>query len=142
MKGNKIKLEVEANLQNLSVISRAISEALEQAKVDAAVIPKVLLAVDEACTNIALYAYQEREGYIRLAWWLNHGDFVISIEDKGKPFNPCSVSPPKLDVNLDDREVGGLGIYFMRRFMDEITYKYDPKTGNRLTMRKRVGTPS
>lgn len=142
MKGNKIKLEVEANLQNLSVISRAISEALEQAKVDAAVIPRVLLAVDEACTNIALYAYQEREGYIRLAWWLNHGDFVISIEDKGKPFNPCSVSPPKLDVNLDDREVGGLGIYFMRRFMDEITYKYDPKTGNRLTMRKRVGTPS
>ena len=139
MKGDKFKLEVEASLENLSVISSFISEAMKQAKIDAAIIPKVLLAVDEACTNIVLYAYPERKGYIRLACWLNHDDFVISIEDKGKPFNPCSVPPPELDVNLDDRRVGGLGIYFMRKFMDEISYKYDPKTGNQLTMRKHIG---
>ena len=139
-KGTKFKLKVEANLKNLSVISNVISKAMKQAKIDAAIIPKVLLAVDEACTNIALYAYPERKGYIRLACWLNHDDFVISIEDNGKPFNPCSVPPPKLDVNLDDRRVGGLGIHFMRKFMDEISYKYDPKMGNQLTMRKHVGT--
>jgi len=138
MKGDKFKLKVEANLENLSVISSVISEAMEQAQIDAAIIPKVLLAVDEACTNIVLYAYPERKGYIRLACWLNHDDFVISIEDKGKPFNPCSVPPPKVDVNLDDRTVGGLGIYFMRKFMDEISYKYDPGTGNQLTMRKHL----
>jgi serine/threonine-protein kinase RsbW len=142
IKGNKCKLKVEANLESLSVISSVISEAMKQANIDAAIIPKVLLAVDEACTNIALYAYPEQKGYIRLACWLDHDDFVISIEDKGKPFNPCSVPPPELDVDLDDRRVGGLGIYFMRKFMDEISYKYDPKTGNQLTMRKHVGTPS
>ena len=103
-------------------------------------IDNIELAVDEACTNIALYAYPERKGYIRLTCWLNHDDFVISIEDKGKPFNPCSVPPPELDAKLDDRKVGGLGIYFMRKFMDEISYKYDPKTGNQLTMRKHIGT--
>lgn len=138
MKGDKFKLKVEANLENLSVISSVVSEAMEQAQIDAAIIPKVLLAVDEACTNIVLYAYPERKGYIRLACWLNHDDFVISIEDKGKPFNPCSVPPPKVDVNLDDRTVGGLGIYFMRKFMDEISYKYAPGTGNQLTMRKHL----
>ena len=142
MKGSKFKLEVEANLENLSVISSLVSEAMEQTQIDAAIIPKVLQAVDEACTNIILYAHPERKGYIRLACWLNHDDFVISIEDKGKPFNPCSVSPPKLDVNLEDRSVGGLGIYFMRKFMDEISYKYDRKIGNQLTMRKHVGTRS
>ena len=115
---------------------------MEQAQIDAAIIPKVLLAVDEACTNIILYAYPERKGYIRLACCLNHNDFVISIRDKGKPFNPCSVPPPELDVNLDDRRVGGLGIYFMRKFMDEISYRYDPKIGNQLTMRKHVGNRS
>jgi len=139
-KGHKFKLKVEANLENLSVISSVVSEAMNQAKIDAAIIAKVLLAVDEACTNIALYAYPERKGYIRLTCWLNHDDFVISIEDKGKPFNPCSVPPPELDAKLDDRKVGGLGIYFMRKFMDEISYKYDPKTGNQLTMRKHIGT--
>jgi serine/threonine-protein kinase RsbW len=138
MKGDKLKLKIEATLENLSVISSVISETMEQAQIDAAIIPKVLLAVDEACTNIVLYAYPERKGYIRLACWINHDDFVISIVDKGKPFNPCSVSPPKLDVNLEDRSVGGLGIYFMRKFMDEISYKYHPRTGNQLTMRKHL----
>ncbi len=140
IKGNKIRLKVEANLENLSLISSAISEAMKQAKIDAAIIPRVLLAVDEACTNIALYAYPKRKGYIRLTCWLNHEDLVISIVDKGKPFNPCSVPPPKLDVKVDNRRLGGLGVYFMRKFMDEISYKHDPKIGNQLTMRKHVGT--
>lgn len=139
-KGDRFELKVEANLENLAVISGFVAEAIKRAKVDAIVIPRVLLAVDEACTKIALYAYPERKGYIHLICWLNHDDFVISIEDKGKPFNPCSVPPPNLDVNLCDRRVGGLGIYFMRTFMDEISYRYNPRTGNKLTMRKHVGT--
>ena len=139
-RGNKFKLKVEATLQNLSVISSLVSEAMKKAGMDAAIIARVLLAVDEACTNIALYAYPARKGHIRIACWLDHSDFVISIEDKGRPFNPCSVPPPDVDVNLEDRRVGGLGIYFMRKFMDEISYKYDPRTGNQLTMRKHVGT--
>jgi serine/threonine-protein kinase RsbW len=141
MKDKKFKLKIKANLKSLPVISNAVSEVMERAQIDAAIIPKVLLAVDEACTNIVLYAYPERKGYIRLSCWLNHHDFVISIEDKGKPFNPCSVPPPKLDVNLEDRRVGGLGIYFMRKFMDEISYEYDPEAGNRLIMRKRLLKP-
>lgn len=139
-KSNKFKLKIEANLESLSLIHSVVSEAMKQAKIDAAIIPRVLLAVDEACTNIAMYAYPEGKGYIRLACWLDHQDFVISIEDKGRPFDPCSVSLPTFDTNLDDRKVGGLGIYFMRTFMDETSYKYDPRKGNQLTMRKHVGT--
>ena len=138
MKSDKVKLKIEASLENLSVISSVISAAMEQVHIDGAIIPKVLLAVDEACTNIVLYAYPKRKGYIRLACWLNGDDFVVSIEDKGRPFNPCLVPAPELDVTLEDRRVGGLGIYFMRKFMDEISYEYDPRTGNQLVMRKRL----
>ncbi|MBP1749651.1 MAG: anti-sigma-factor antagonist, partial [Deltaproteobacteria bacterium] len=140
MDANKFELKVEASLANLSVISTAVSEAMREAGMDAAAISGVILAVDEACTNIALYAYPNRKGYIRLQCWLDHGYFVISIEDKGKPFNPCSVPPPRLDVGLNDRKVGGLGIHLMRKLMDEISYTYDPVIGNQLTMRKHVGT--
>ncbi|HAR94354.1 MAG TPA: hypothetical protein DCR97_00075 [Deltaproteobacteria bacterium] len=139
IEGHKFKLGIESSLENLSVINTFVFEVMKQAKIDAAVVPKVLMAVDEACTNIVQYAYPEGKGFIRLACWLDHDDFVISIEDEGTPFNPCSVPSPELDTNLDDRKVGGLGIYFMRKFMDEISYKYDLKTGNQLTMRKRVG---
>ena len=140
IKGTKTRLEVEANLENLSVISSVVSEAMKRINIDAAIIRSVLLAVDEACTNIVFYAYPERKGFIRLACWLNHGDFVVRIEDTGTPFDPCSVSPPELDVGLEERKVGGLGIHFMRRFMDKISYRRDVKTGNQLTMRKHVGT--
>jgi anti-sigma regulatory factor (Ser/Thr protein kinase) len=139
IEGHKFKLRTESSLENLSVISTFVSEAMKRAEIDATIIPKVLMAVDEACTNIMQYAYSEGKGFIRLACWLERDDFVISIEDEGMPFNPCSVPSPELDANLDDRRVGGLGTYFMRKFMDKISYKYDPKTGNQLTMRKHVG---
>ncbi len=138
MKNDKFNLKIEASLENLTVISNVISNSMKHAHIDAAIIPDVLQAVDEACTNIILYAYPKRKGYIRLTWWLNHRDLVISIEDKGRPFNPCSVAPPELDVSLEDRKVGGLGIYFIRKFMDRISYEYNAGTGNRLIMRKHL----
>ncbi len=138
IRGNKFTIRVEASLEKLSAISNLVSGAMRQAKIDTAIIRKVLLAVDEACTNITLYAYPEGKGFIRIACWVDHGDFVISIEDEGKPFNPCSVPAPQLDVDLDDRKVGGLGIHLMRKSMDEISYRYDPGTGNQLTMRKHI----
>ncbi len=136
--GENWAIKVEADLANLSAISSLVSGAMTQANIDAAIARKVLLAVDEACTNIALYAYPAVKGVIHIACWLDDDDFVICIEDQGRPFNPCSVPAPELDVSLDDRKVGGLGVHFMRKFMDEITYKYDPDKGNQLTMRKHI----
>jgi serine/threonine-protein kinase RsbW len=136
--GEKLKLRVEADLQNLSVISNVISEAMKQAGIDVEVIGRVLMAVDEACTNIILYAYPNRKGHIALTYWLDQDDFTISIEDDGQRFNPCSVPSPDLDANLDNRTVGGLGVHFIRKFMDEIGYQYVPGVGNQLTMRKHV----
>ena len=65
IRGDKLAIRVEADLANLSAISSLVSGAMEQAKIDAAIIRKVLLAVDEACTNITLYAYPGAKGFIR-----------------------------------------------------------------------------
>jgi serine/threonine-protein kinase RsbW len=138
IRGDKLAIRVEADLANLSAISSQVSEAMRQATIDAAIIRKVLLAIDEACTNIALYAYPGVKGFIRITCWLDHDDLMICIEDQGRPFNPCSVPGPEVDVSLDERKVGGLGVHFMRESMDEISYKYDPEKGNQLTMRKHI----
>ncbi len=138
--GSKLKLELDAKLENLSVISSFICEAMRQAGVDSAAIPRIQLAVDEACTNVALYAYPpEQPGIIRVSCGREGDDFVVTIEDAGKPFNPCEVPAPKLDPELDERAIGGLGIYLMRKVMDNLSYSYNTRTGNRLTMRKHVG---
>jgi len=138
MNQNKFELEVEAKLDSLPVIGDFIAETVERFGADPATVYKVQLAVDEACTNIALYAYSGQKGSIKLACGLVDSDFVVTIRDKGKPFDPLSVPIPDLKADLDSRKVGGLGIYFMRKLMDVVSYSFDANNGNQLTMRKRL----
>lgn len=138
MKGKRFELEVDSELESLSIISDFIREVMERAGSEARNIFEVQMAVDEACTNIIQYAYPEQKGIITLVCELVDDEFVVTIRDKGEPFNPCSVPPPDLEADLDKREVGGLGIHFMRKMMDEVSYNLDAEKGNELTMRKKL----
>ena len=64
---------------------------------------------------------------------------VITMRDNGKPFNPSNVKRPNLTADLSERQIGGLGLYLMRKLMDEVHYISSPITGNLLTMTKRRG---
>jgi anti-sigma regulatory factor (Ser/Thr protein kinase) len=99
---------------------------------------EVQTAVDEACTNIMKYAYSEEDGIITITCELKDNDFVVTIRDKGKPFDLSSVPPPDLDTELDKRRIGGLGIYLMRKLMDDVSYSFDAEEGNTLVMRKML----
>ena len=138
MEHSKFELEVEAKLDSLPVIGDFIAESMEKLGADPATIYRVQLAVDEACTNVVQYAYSGQKGVIKLICELVNSDLVVIIRDKGKPFDPRSVPPPDLDVDLEKRKIGGLGIYFMKKLMDEINYSFDAENGNRLTMRKKL----
>ena len=138
MKGNCFAIEVESKLENIPVISNFIADTLDGFAVGPAIIFKVQLAVDEACTNIIKHAYSGQIGIITLTCELLDDNLVITIRDKGKPFNPCSVPPPDLEADLEQRTIGGLGIYFMQKMMDDVSYEFSPEEGNKLTMRKRL----
>lgn len=99
---------------------------------------EVQTAVDEACTNIMKYAYSEEGGIITITCELQVNDLVVTIKDKGKPFDPYSVPLPDLVADLDKRRIGGLGIYLMRKFMDDVSYSFDTNKGNTLVMRKTL----
>lgn len=100
-------------------------------------IPQVQMAVDEACTNIIKYAYAESAGFIDISCELQGDDFVVTLRDKGKPFDPKSVPLPDLKADLDKRKIGGLGIFLMGQLMDDLSYSFDVKGGNKLVMRKK-----
>ena len=138
MKSNRFELEIESKLENLSAINDFVTEAMKQLAADPATISRVQLAVDEACTNVIKHAYSEQKGIITVILELADDDLVVTIRDYGKPFEPSSVSLPDLEADLDKRKVGGLGIYFMRQLMDDVSYTFDAKKGNTLTMRKRL----
>ena len=100
---------------------------------------RMQMAVDEACSNIIEHAYGlDTQGDIKLSCCIeDKGDLIISIHDNGKPFDPTEVPEPPIGDDLENLREGGLGLYFMRKLMDEVTFHFDERVGNVLTMVKR-----
>jgi serine/threonine-protein kinase RsbW len=138
MRQKQFELEVEARVENIPVIADFVSNALEQFGADPASANEVQLVIDEACTNVIKHAYAGVVGPLKLVLEMTGDDLIIVVNDKGKPFDPCSVPPPDLGTNVETRKIGGLGMYFMQKLTDEITYSFDARLGNRLTMKKRL----
>lgn len=104
---------------------------------DSFAIYSIEMAVDEACSNIIEHAYGgEGNGVIYCTCSVGSDGITITLQDRGKSFDPSKVPQPNLSKNLDERTAHGLGLYFIRKWMDEVSFK---STGaeNVLTMVKR-----
>ncbi len=98
----------------------------------------VEMAVDEACANIIEHAYQGKSnGKIIIACHKRGKDLLITIKDFGKPFDPTQVARPQTSAPLSKRNIGGLGIFLMRKRMNQVTFDFS-KGRNVLTMLKRI----
>ena len=99
----------------------------------------IQLAADEAATNIIEHAYKGMaNGRIELTCGLRGAELVIAMHDHGKSFDSTKVKTPNLQADITERQIGGLGIYLMRKLMDEVVY-CSSGSGNLLTMVKRKG---
>jgi anti-sigma regulatory factor (Ser/Thr protein kinase) len=98
------------------------------------------LAADEAASNIIEHAYAGiSNADIDISCDMHGDTLTITMHDNGRSFDPSKVKQPNLKADLSDRQIGGLGVYLMRKLMDEVRYKSNSKTGNLLTMTKRRG---
>jgi len=98
-------------------------------------------AVDEASTNVVKYAYTGQGGFFQISCELQGREIVVTIRDHGERFDPNSVPLPDVDADLENRKIGGLGIYMMKKMVDRVSYDFDLKEGNRLEMRKTTAGP-
>jgi anti-sigma regulatory factor (Ser/Thr protein kinase) len=97
------------------------------------------LVIEEIATNIVKYGYSDaNRDVIRLTCTTEGATLWVSISDRGQPFDPRSLADPDLeDDDPATREVGGLGLFFVRELADELSYHHDPATGwNELTVTK------
>ena len=96
------------------------------------------LSIEEICTNLIKYGYSpEAPGPIEVTCTYTPGEIAINIRDQSPPFDPSQAPQPDLDVPLHDRRVGGLGVYLVRKIMDEVTYTTDDSGWNTLRVVKR-----
>lgn len=104
------------------------------------VIADVCVALDEILTNIVDYAYtNDAEHEIRIRFEVLDNVLKVVIEDDGAPFNPLAIPAPDVSAPLHERRVGGVGIHFVRKLMDEVTYDRAGER-NRFVLRKRFKT--
>lgn len=127
-----------ARYESLAAIDQFIAAAAEQAGFNECTVYQVRLAIDEACTNIIDHAYGgERSGVIECTYRIQEEELVVTLRDEGRPFDPEAVPEPNLSANLEERTGGGLGLYLIRKIMDEVDFDFESEAGNVLTMVKR-----
>ena len=100
---------------------------------------KIRLSIEEAVENVVRYAYEGGLGWIEVGTELDPEGVMLTIllRDAGVPFNPLETPDPDLTSSVEDRQIGGLGIYLCKKLMDHIEYKYEGGC-NILTMHKKI----
>ena len=129
-----------ANYKSLATISQFIIEQAEDAGFSPKDVYAIQIAVDEACSNIIDHAYGgENLGEITIKFNNLKNKIQIILIDKGKPFILEDVPEPDLTSPLETRKERGLGVFFMKNFMDSVLFEFSKSEGNILTMEKNKG---
>jgi serine/threonine-protein kinase RsbW len=131
-----------AQFENLDHVREFVGNEAQKCGLDASAVYAVQLAVDEAFSNIIEHAYGgECVSKIECKCQIASSGLTITLRDCGTPFDPSVVPDPDLSADLKDRDIGGLGLYFIHQLMDEVEFTFlpDPETGkpcNVIRMRK------
>jgi serine/threonine-protein kinase RsbW len=128
-------MRIAADVNNLAAIRQFVAEIAEAAGFSADAVGDLMLAVDEAATNVIVHAYKDRLDIIEIAPAWHDDTLEIRLRDHGPPFDPTRVPPPDLSIPLEERALGGLGIYLMRQSVDKVSYRVTPAGANELTLK-------
>ena len=133
------ELTLAATVENIEVVTDFVNEELEAFDCPMKAQMQIDIAIDELFGNIAQYAYSPEvgEATVRVELMEAPRAAVITFIDKGVPYDPLAKSDPDTTLSAEERAVGGLGIFMVKKTMDEITYEY--KDGqNILAIRKSL----
>jgi serine/threonine-protein kinase RsbW len=116
------EIVVEATLAELPHVFEFMETTCREARVREDAQFDLQLAVEEACANVIEHAYEAKGGALRITFATRGPDVILTVIDQGPPFDPTSVAAPDLNLPLEERRIGGLGIHLIKRLMDELDY--------------------
>lgn len=133
------ELNVCATVENIQVVTDFVNEQLEMINCPVKILMQIDVAIDELFGNIAHYAYDPNVGpaTVRVEVQKDVPAIIITFIDNGVPYDPLQKEDPNITLSAEEREIGGLGIYMVKKTMDDISYEY--KNGqNILKVRKKI----
>ena len=130
-------ISVQATTENLDTVIGFVDEFLEECGCPMKTQMQIDLCVEEMYINIANYAYGDDIGEAEIEVSENGGEVSITMKDRGVPYNPLEKPDPDTTLSAEERQVGGLGIFIVKKTMDSVIYEY--KDGqNIFTMTKKL----
>lgn len=120
------ELTIAATVENIEVVTDFVNQQLEELACPMKAQMQINIAIDELFSNIAHYSYNPEIGQATVRVEVMKNPLAVSITfiDNGVPYDPLSKEDPDLTLSAEERKIGGLGIYMVKKSMDEITYEY------------------
>lgn len=112
---------VHPDLSSVDIISSFIDEKLSRLNISASITSKVMIAVDEIFSNIQKYGQATRA---EIAFGFEDGKLGLAFTDNGLAFDPTQASTPDVTLSAEERKIGGLGIYLVKKLASSVTYEY------------------
>lgn len=133
------ELTIAATVENIGAVTDFVNEQLEALDCPMKAQMQIDIAIDELFGNIAHYAYNPDvgEATVRVEVIDEPLSVVITFIDGGVPYDPLAAADPDITLSAEERAIGGLGIFMVRKSMDEITYRYE-NGRNILSIRKNL----
>lgn len=118
------KIVVSSDIQNLIKANDFLEEQFTLENIPLKTQFKILTAFEELFSNICNYAYEDEKGEIEIEFFIKNNSAIITLIDSGIPFDPLKKEDPDVSLAVHEREIGGLGIFMVKKTMDEFKYKY------------------
>ena len=120
------ELTIAATIENIEAVTDFVNEQLEVLDCPMKAVMQIDIAIDELFGNIAQYAYNPQIGQatVRVEVVEEPLSVTVTFIDNGTPYDPLKNEDPDTTLSAEEREIGGLGIYMVKKSMDEITYEY------------------
>ena len=120
------EITVPALVQSIEPITDFVNEQLEAMDLPMKATMQIDIAIDELVGNIAMYAYSPNSGdvTVRVEFTESPRSVVITFIDSGTPYDPLKKADPDVTLSLEKRKIGGLGIFLVKKSMDDMTYEY------------------
>ena len=120
------ELTIAATVENIETVTDFVNEQLEALDCPMKAQMQIDIAIDELFGNIAHYAYNPEVGSatVRVEVIEDPLAVIITFIDKGIPYDPLAKADPDITLSVEERDIGGLGIFMVKKSMDEITYEY------------------
>ena len=129
------ELDIEAKTENLDQVLAFVDEELEKYECGMKTQMQIDIAVEEIFVNIAHYAYNPAVGKATIRIEVTDGTVSLTFIDNGVPYDPLAKEDPDITLSAEERQIGGLGIFMVKKSMDDVKYEYKDGS-NILTLSK------